>query len=244
MHSEGEQDAAAGLELVLLDIGAQLNDRSGVLLSATNRKIDWVHLVNALNAYLAGYAGTSGTVAIATNNDGNWHEYPATARGRDWANKVIDALTVPIGVNVAVRPTSKPPGQRPRAGAELGGRVSGRDVPAAVLRRVSGRLPSTFGATGGTCRFGWTERQYYALAIRAADPGAPADLHAGQRRAVGEHRRDRRRWVAVRRRAHRACGRAARSQRPAQGWAALYRALSARINAPNLPLVLDLRSDD
>ena len=150
---------------MLLDIGAQLNDRSGVLLSATNLKINWAHLVNALDAYLAGYASASGTVAIATNNDGNWHEYPATARGRDWANKVIDALTVPTGVEVAGAADIEATFVSTRAQAQTweDAYLAATSRPLYFVGSADG-CPSTFGATGGTCRFGWTERQYYALA--------------------------------------------------------------------------------
>ena len=245
MQAEGAADAAAGSELVLLHLGAQLNDRSGVLLSGTTRQLTWAHLVTALNAYLAGYAPAGGTVAIATNNDGDWHKYPAKARGRDWANELIDALTVPDGVQVA--------GADDIEAGFVSTRAQAQTWEDAYLGATDQRLyfvgsadgcPITFGATGKTCDFGWTEQQYYSLAHSGSRIRVLPQVYTPDQAVQ---------WTNID-----ATGggglifagalteRAAApdlSQHPAQGWAALYRALSSRVKSPAVPAVVDLRSD-
>ena len=239
MHSEGEQDAAAGSELVLLDIGAQLNDRSGVLLSATNRKIDWAHLVTALDAY-----------------SGRLRELVGHRRDRHQQRRRLARVPGPgarprLGeqghrrAHRADRRRGRRRGrhrshlrQHPRAGAGVGGRLPGRDVPAAVLRRVRGRLPEHLRRDRWDLPLRLDRAAVYALAhhgsrVRAlpqiytpdnAVQWANIDATGGGELqfagALTEH-----------------AAAPHRSQRPAQGWAALYRALSARINAPTSPVV-------
>ncbi|HZC73822.1 MAG TPA: hypothetical protein VE442_24240, partial [Jatrophihabitans sp.] len=70
MQGEGLADAAAGYTFVLLDIGAQLNDGTGVALTVIDRRISYSNLTIAVNAYLDGFvsAGGAGVVALGTNN--------------------------------------------------------------------------------------------------------------------------------------------------------------------------------
>lgn len=106
MQSEGQADCAGGSKLVLLDIGAQSNatpspspngvvlssSDPGVVLSATPTRLHYDQLVTALDGYLDGFAGCSGTIAVGTNTDGDWTIYSAESRARDWATQVIAAL--------------------------------------------------------------------------------------------------------------------------------------------------------
>jgi hypothetical protein len=249
MNAEGQRDAAAGSKLVLLDVGAELNDRTGVQLSATHVRLSWMQLVNAIDAYLTGYAGAEsapGTIAIATNNDGDWREYPATPRGRDWANKVIDRLTVPDGVHVAGSADIESGFVSTRAQAQTweDAYLAATAEPLYYVGSADG-CPVTFGVTNATCRFGWTERQYYALAhhgtrIRVLPqvytPGnavqwANIDATGGNGLIFAGALTERAAAPAL-------------SQHPAQGWAALYRALSAHTDVPHVPAVVDLQSDD
>jgi hypothetical protein len=185
-------------------------------------------------------------VAVATNNDGDWHAYPATARGRDWANKLIDALDVPTGIEIAGAADIEAGFVSTRAQAQTweNAYLAATAQPLYFVGSADG-CPLVFGATAGTCRFGWTEQQYYALAhhgsrirvlpqiyvpssavqwanIDATGGGGLIFAGALTERAAAPHL----------------------SQHPAQGWAALYRALSARAGSPHVPSVVDLRSDD
>jgi hypothetical protein len=111
MHTEGCADAAddtgTGPYLHLLHVGAQSQhaplskQNPGVALtgfaeSATPR-LTYPELVTALEGYLDGYVGcrigsASVTIAIGTNNDGDWQTYTAAEKGADWATQVIEKL--------------------------------------------------------------------------------------------------------------------------------------------------------
>jgi hypothetical protein len=219
-----------------------------VLLSATKRELTWADLVTALDAYLAGYASaaTSGTVAIATNNDGDWHVYPATARGRDWANKVIDALAAHPGIEVAGAADIEAGFASTRAQAQTweDAYLAATPQPLYFVGSADG-CPITFGATGATCRFGWTERQYFALAHHGTRIHVLPQIYTPDNAVQ---------WANIDATGggglilagalteHAAAPR--QSQHPAQGWAALYRARSAFTDIPHVPAVVDLRSDD
>lgn len=109
MHDEGCADATdgAGPSLHLLHIGAQSQHpplsaaTPGVALSGFGEgatpRLTYPQLVTALDGYLDGYVschtGTANaTVAIGTNNDGDWSTYTATMKGTDWATQVIEPL--------------------------------------------------------------------------------------------------------------------------------------------------------
>jgi len=101
LQTLGVADARAGSTLVVLHLGAQLNDKTGVLLSASSTRVAYASLVAQLQGYLTGFGSRRATVAIATNNDANdWSGYTAAARGQDWANKVVDQLRGGSGVTV------------------------------------------------------------------------------------------------------------------------------------------------
>jgi hypothetical protein len=259
MMAEGHADAAAGAKLVVLDIGAQLNDKSGVQLSATKTKITYDQLADALKAYLTGFGPASGvTIAVATNNDANdWTHYPAGTRGNDWANKVVDQLVPPAGVTVV--------GADDIEGAFFSTEAQAQAWETAYLSAATTKklifvgsadgCPTTFGATGKSCSFGWTQAQYYALAggtnpthIQAlpqiylpqqAVQWAGIDATGGKRisfaGALTEH-------AACLTAGTNGCGFAAL---PAdQGWAALYLALGTLATPAPIPgIVTDLEID-
>lgn len=177
MHSMGAADAAAGSSLVLLDIGAQLNDKTGVALSVTDVKITYPQLVHAVQGYLDGFgAGAGATVAVGTNNGANdWMNYTAQQRGADWADKVIDLLNPGTGVSVV--------GANDIEGAFFSTEAQAQDWENAYLGATSRNLvfngsadgcPTTLGSTGHTCAFGWMQADYYAL----AGGGNSARIHA------------------------------------------------------------------
>jgi hypothetical protein len=167
MTSEGTADA--GNAFVLLDIGAQLNDRTGVALSVIDRRITYENLVIALNTYLDAYAahGGHGTVAVGTNNAGDWSSYTDVKRGTDWATEVIDQLHVPAGGSVvgaadfeAGFASTEPQAETWKA--NFLNHVPGTDT-ALVFIGSADFCPKTW-TSGAACNFGWTYQKLYALA--------------------------------------------------------------------------------
>ncbi|UQX89097.1 fibronectin type III domain-containing protein [Jatrophihabitans telluris] len=79
--------------VVLLQIGGQDMSRGGVLLSATSKFVTNAAVVNAMNAYLAGYASKQKAyapmlLAIGTNNDVD----VSSSAGAVWANRVVNPV--------------------------------------------------------------------------------------------------------------------------------------------------------
>jgi hypothetical protein len=248
MHAEGAADAASGSRLVLLHIGAQLNDKTGVLLSATKRTLSYDQLTAALDGYLAGLGARSGvTVAVATNNDADdWTTYPASARGSDWANRVIDELTPGAGVRVVGASDIEPGFFSTQAQAQQweAAFLAAATTKELIFAGSADGCPTRFGATGGTCNWGWTEAQLNTLAggrdsriqalpqiYTSAQAAQWANIYAtGGHRivfagALTEH-------AAV-----------PGQLTPQQGWARLYLALRSVQSGARLPAVVDLRID-
>ena len=259
MHAEGTNDAAGGSKLVLLDIGAQLNDKSGVELSATSTRLTYAQLVTALQAYLDGFGSVSGaTVAISTNNDAkDWTTYTAAMRGADWATKVINLLTPSSGVTVVGADDI----EAGFASTEL---QAEQWETAYLLSAMTKKLifngsadgcPTSYGVAGTSCQSvtddtgiqkTWTQAQYNKLA-GGLDPtriqALPqiyftsqavqwANIYAtGGQKIV---------FAGALTEHASACGSFC-AMTPSQGWAVLYHALSTVVATPTLPAVTDLR---
>jgi hypothetical protein len=164
-----EGDADASKDFVLLHIGAQLNDKTGVALSAIDRRITYGQLVTALNAYLDAYAagGGNGMIAVSTNNSGDWSAYSALARGADWANKVIKQLHVPPGGSVVGAADFEAgfASTEPQAAAwktSFLANIPGTGT-ALVFNGSADFCPRTW-TSGAACNFGWTYQKLYNLA--------------------------------------------------------------------------------
>lgn len=100
----GCQDAKDGDAFVLLDIGAQSNDRTGVKLSVVGTSVTYADLVTAINAYVTSYRTCGAarvTVAVGTNNGGDFEVFTPAGRGTAWADQVVDAIAPVPGVTVA-----------------------------------------------------------------------------------------------------------------------------------------------
>jgi hypothetical protein len=171
MHDEGAADAAAGYTFALLDIGAQKNDRTGVLLSGTTTSLTYPQLQTALQAYLTGFAtgGHIGTVAVGTNNDADdWTNYPPRARGADWATEVVVPLANSAPSMTVIGADDLEAGffsTEPQAAAWKAAflnHVPGTG-PALVYNGSADFCPKTW-RSGAACNFGWTEAKLYALA--------------------------------------------------------------------------------
>jgi hypothetical protein len=247
MKEQGQADAAARSTLVLLDIGAQLNDKSGVALSVVETQITYAALVNAVQGYLDGFGAVPGaTVAVATNNGAdNWTAYTAQQRGADWANKVVDLLTPGTGVSVVGAndiEASFFSTQQQAADWEQA-YLSVATVKKLIFNGSADGCPTTYGATGQTCAFGWTQAQYYALAGGndpriAALPQIYYDTQAVQWGNIDATGGKNIHFAGALTEHNAACG-ADCAMTPQQGWAALYHALST-VMAPSLPAVTDL----
>jgi hypothetical protein len=165
----GEGTADASKTFVLLHIGAQLNDGTGVALSAIDRRITYGNLVAALNAYLDAYAaaGGHGTVAVGTNNSGNWSQYPAAARGADWATKVIGQLHVPSGGSVVGAADFEAgfASTEPEAASWKASFLSHMPGTGQALVFIGSAdfCPKTW-TKAAACNFGWTYQNLYKLA--------------------------------------------------------------------------------
>lgn len=97
MRARGATDAAHNPSnhryVVLLQIGGQDMGRAGVVLSASTKFVTNAAVVNALKAYLDGYATHQKayapmTLAIGTNNDID----VSASSGASWANNVVDPV--------------------------------------------------------------------------------------------------------------------------------------------------------
>jgi hypothetical protein len=105
--SDAGDDTGTGPYLHLLHIGAQSQhaplsvQNPGVALTGFSEnatpRLTYPQLVNALEGYLDGYercrpGSASVTIAVGTNNDGDWQQYTAPEKGTDWAMQVIKPL--------------------------------------------------------------------------------------------------------------------------------------------------------
>jgi hypothetical protein len=105
MQALGTADGSSGSTGVVLDLGAQSktaplsNLHPGVLLTNTNVRLSYLQLVARLKSYLVSYEAAAAShasppafVAITTNNDGNYSNYPASTRGTDWWGAIVGPL--------------------------------------------------------------------------------------------------------------------------------------------------------
>ncbi|HEV7203600.1 MAG TPA: hypothetical protein VGN18_03260, partial [Jatrophihabitans sp.] len=220
-------------------------------------RIQYADLVGVLSGYLDGYqrcrVDTTGvTVAIGTNNDGLYSGptgYPAATRGADWANLVIDPLASYASAHSVKAAVV---GANDIEAAFSGTLAQAQQWEAAYFAATPASLiyngdanscPATFGVTGATCAFGWTQAQYYALAhngsrtlvlpqiffpaeaVKWADidaTGGGGLLFIG---ALTEH------------------ARVPSQLAPDQGRAALYRAVSSVVANPSVTYGIDLAAD-
>lgn len=248
LSAEGTADHRQTLSV--LDFGAQWS--GGVRLTATSTNVSYANVVSAVTAYATAYAkaGGRGTIVVATNNDGlsagSWTSYPAAVRGRDWADKVVDAIKPPAGVGIEAGDDIEPGFLSTRVQAQ----TWETDYLAATTHDLvflgsADGCPTTFGRRGATCNFGWTEREIYDLAhngsritalpqvfsVAQAAQWADIDATGGGRIAF----------------AGSLTGHAADprdSFTPAQGWVALSRALASVLTRPSVPRAVDFRIDN
>lgn len=267
LRADGCADAQNALSFVLLDIGAQSvtgpqlsPQQPGVALalSSPTRRLTYAELRQILGGYLAGYAdhhcnatGSSVELALGTNNDGSFtgqNGYAAKPRGADWANRLVDPLeTAAKNAGGAVRVVGADDIEAAFASTEAQAQLwenayLANTAAPLIENGDANSCPTTFGVTGKTCAFGWTQQQYYDLSHGPRTEALPQiffpaeavkwaniDLTGGGdltfAGALTEHAR-------------------VPSQLPAsQGRAALYRALSAVVAGPAVDYAVDLEAD-
>ena len=187
MTGEGCQDAIQS-RLVLLELGAQTVtaplslDDPGVLLtgqSAPQYRLSYDRLNTVLHGYLSGFYGcvngASATVALGTNNDGDYAgPYPPTQRGADWASRVVAPLRAAAdadypGVTVVGADDIEAGFASTEQQAEdwetgyLGVDDTAGAVGPLIYNGSADGCPTAVASTGQTCANGWTQADYYRL---------------------------------------------------------------------------------
>ena len=286
MRAEGCADAQAGSQLTLLDIGAQSNTNpspsaNGVVLSPTNPgvrlsaldpavRLTYPQLETALEGYLDGLGDPScggpahTTVAVGTNNDGDWSAYPAATKAQDWAG-VVAALRAHAASNTKVTVMGA-------SDIEAGFASTAQQAETWVTTYLSkqptfvntGSLdgcPTTWGSTTTTCATvagqtgTWTIADYVKLSRTLGSAGAISVLPQTYLPSQAIQ------WSIVDKAAggltfagalteHASCPTATSAGctfaalPPTQGWAALYHAISTVTASPSIPTVTDLQDDE
>lgn len=273
MQSEGCADAHAGSTFVLLVIGAQSNSSAassnGTVLSPTNPgvrlttqtsavRLTYAQLRAAVDAYTQGYAScqiVDVTVAVGTNNSGDFAAYEAGKMGADWANEVVDQLKVWPRVTVS-------------GANDIEASFGGTQAQAArwetfylnattsnlVYTGSADNCPSTFGSTAecgavaGQAGPTWTRANYASL-THGLRPGRIVALpqiyygfQAVQWANINVTAGNAISFAGALTENASACG-ADCAMTPSQGWAALNHALSTIVLTPSIPVVTDLRVD-
>jgi hypothetical protein len=176
MHNEGCADAQTNnatraLHLQLLHIGGQktVGGTYGVQLSAISQTLTDAQLVTAVNGYVDGYTSCRTStdpvyVAVATNNDSQLRD---GAAGKDWADNVIDKVAAhaagSAGIAIAGANDIEPDffGTEAEAEAWTKGFLANTSALYVFTGAASG---CSTAAVGGTCNWGWTQRNFYNLA--------------------------------------------------------------------------------
>jgi hypothetical protein len=259
MQQHGADDAAAGATFALLHLGAQTitaplsSANPGIAIALTGPdpvRISYPNLVTIIEKYIDGLAtgGRHVVLAVGTNNDGTWTTYGATARGTDFADKLIDPLrTYGTTRNVAVLAADD-------IEANFGSQKATDAIAweTAYFAHTSADLvfdgalvncPTVFGSTA-SCDFGWTQQQYVSLtrhvvnghnrvqvlpqiyfavqAVQWANIYARAGNGLHFLGSLTQHAADPSTYL------------------PQQGWAALMRALQWRVASPSVPRAVDI----
>jgi hypothetical protein len=263
MKAHGQQDASAGVTFALLDLGAQTvtsplsANNPGIALAGTDLgppthdpvRLSLPDLVTIIESYIDGLGGRTVRLAVGTNNDGDWSAYLAAARGTDFASNLI----VPLAAYGASRGVTVVGANDIEA--TFGSHIAsdalmwetayyGATAADLIFNGALVNCPTVFGSTA-KCDYGWTQQDYWNLThyvVNGRDHAFVlpqiyfpvqavqwANIYAngggGQMQFMGaltEHGAD------------------ASTYTPAQGWAALMRALQWRVRTPGLAQRVDI----
>lgn len=273
MQTEGCADARSGSTFVLLVVGAQSKATAlladGTWLSPSNPgvrltnqssvvRLSYPQLRRALDAYTLGVSSCAVgnvTVAIGTNSSGFSDAYPASVKGADWADEVMDKLVVRPQVTLTGANDIEASFGDTQANAVIWETsYLGATSSNLVYSGSADSCPTSFGSTAdcgaaaGQSGPSWTRADYANLAYRLS-PGritALPQVYYGSQAVQ---------WANINVTAGRAivfagvltenasaCGLDC-AMTPGQGWAALYHSLSTTVTTPSIPVVTDLRVD-
>lgn len=264
-------DAKQTPGLVLLDVGAQTvtsplsptNPGVALVFSNPTQRYSYGDLVTALDAYLDGFAacmagGQQATIAVGTNNSGVFtgaNAYPATTRGADWANQVVDALAAHPGITIAGANDIESNFASTESQAEDWVRsfLASTNVNL-VDNGAATNCPTTFDSSAdcgpvlddnGQTKT-WTRANYVSLTyglgptrIRVL-PQIYFASQAAQWRNIDVTAGSRLNFAGSLTQYGVCGGSSDCGFAPSQGWAALYHALSTRSTPPALPVASDL----
>jgi hypothetical protein len=261
MAQDGTADAAAGATFALLDLGAQTvhsplsatNPGIAIALTSPTVRIAYPDLVAIIKAYIDGLAtgGRPVTLAVGTNNDGDWSSYRAWARGAQFANKVIDPLVAygsPLHVAVVgANDIEANFGSHKAGDAVTWENAYLANTPAdLVFNGALNDCPTVFGSSAN-CAYGWTQKQYGTLTRHVEGsrnrigvlPQIYFAVQAVQWANIYAHAGGPLRFVG----ALTQFGADPGTYQPRRGWAALVRALQWRVATPSVPRMIDITPD-
>jgi hypothetical protein len=216
MTQHGIADADSGARFVLLDVGAQSRhaplsaSNPGVALALTSPtiRLPYPQLVDALTAYAQGVASVVGstpavTIAVGTNNSGNFTDssdpanpiYPATYRGQEWANRVIEKVQerVQAPTRITVVAADDIENGNPDSDgfddsaaralqwetAYLAAHVPNGDAPDLIYNGSANGCPNTFdaGSSSTPCADGWKLSNFVSLTRRGSRIGVLPQIY-------------------------------------------------------------------
>jgi hypothetical protein len=256
MNLHGQQDASVGATFVLLDLGAQSIHAPlsatdpGIALTMTDPtvRIDYADLVTDIESYIDGL-GTAQHVmlAVGTNNDGTWSTYGALARGRNFANQLIDPLVsygsprnvTVVGANDIESIFASTQDQAERWESAYFAATSA-DL---IFNGALVGCPTVFGSTA-SCSFGWTQRDYVSLTRHVVSghnriqvlPQIYFPVQAVQWANIFARSGNGLRFLG----SLTEHGSAPTTYLPKQGWTALVRALQWRVASPRVRRMVDI----
>jgi hypothetical protein len=258
LNGHGQTDAANGATFALLDLGAQTitsplsSANPGIALTLTSPtvRISYPDLVTDIKAYIDGIAtgGRHVTLAVATNNGGDWTAYTPRDRGRQFANLLIDPLaSYGAAHNVTVLGANDI--ESIFGTGDAGDAI---DWESAYFNNTAADLvfngalvgcPTVFGSTA-SCAFGWTQADYVALTRHVVNgdnrvqvlPQIYFPVQAVQWANIFARSGNRLHFIG----SLTQHGADAGTFLPRQGWAALVRALQWRVTSPSVPRAVDI----
>ncbi len=262
MHDHGCADANAmtrpGPRFVLLDVGAQsvtgrLAGKGGVSLTETVKtvRLTYLELVSRLQSYIDAFAdcgtGKPATIAVGTNNDGAWdprgdNYYKPADRGHDWAYNVVNLLTSARGVTAVGANDIEPgfTGSQAQALTWEKSYLDAANTKRLIFNGSADGCPDAFGADSAFCARDYTQRGLYQLAHSNGRVTAVPQIYgpsmAAQWANIDRVGGGRLRFGGV----LTEHALAPDQYTPANGWAALYYALSSVGPPPTLPAVSDI----
>jgi hypothetical protein len=180
--ADGTAMGAVAHPFVLLDVGAQSVTgpelsvaHPGVSVTQTTRtvRLRYADLVTVLQSYLAAFSecanGKKTTVAIGTNNDGDYSStdpYTPKARGSDWAGSVINLLGSETGVTLVGANDIEPDFASTQKQAQTweNAYLTAATTKTLIFNGSADGCADGFGDTNGACSKGFTQQGLYNLA--------------------------------------------------------------------------------